>query len=204
MLNSKTPSRLSSVELAAIPLILSEFHGEVESTYQVFKLKMSVDGQELTSPEASTLCLDGVEMWLSQRYNRAAEILTCSCGVLECAGFQEQCSTIRKKQVLSWTFPEGYFHFFKARGLATGRSRALTFHFDAVSFNEQIEQVFGAVRAYEAESGKPSGFEAGSYTAPRYGIDTQLQYAHAHHLRTSKSQRFRRFQGTPSGVCAGS
>lgn len=203
-MNRKMPVPLCAFELKVEPLTLSESRGGLETSYQVFKLTMSIEGRELTTVDTSPLCLDGIEMWLSQRYERASAILTCSCGILECAGFQKECRTSRTSRVLTWSFPEEYFTYLEGRGLASGRRRALTFHFDAAKFNQQLQQVFTAVRTYEAESGKPSGFEAGSYTAPRNGLDKQLQNALVRHLRDNKARRYLRHRGPPPGVCAGS
>lgn len=192
---------LNDFDLVAEPLHLSE-PGSKTDTYQVFRLVLSIDGQPLVKPE-TTFALDGIQMWLSQRYNREAEVLTCSCGILGCAGFDEPMITGRKGGVLTWRFPEDYFSYLKSVGLAVGHPRAVAFHFDAAAFNQKLETCIAEVRAYEVESGKPSSFEPGSYSAPRRNIDEQLKRALARQASIVKRQRYARHRGTTAGVCAG-
>lgn len=201
-MHCKQAKPLSAFDLVAEPLQLTE-PGSGGAPYQVFRLRMTVDGKQLTKLGMSTLALHGIEMWLSQWYDRSAEVLTCSCGILECAGFDEPMRTSRRGGVLTWQFPEHYFAHLKSVRLATGRPRAVSFHFEATAFNQKLEACIAAVRAFEVESGKPSGFEPGSYTAPRFRIDEQLQRALARQARTVKGRRYARHRGTPAGVCAG-
>jgi hypothetical protein len=200
----KFVSPLSSLSLQVRPVALDEGSDSEEAVvFQAYRLDLQVEGKQLLAPDAKLLALDGIEFWLSQRYNRKAWPLTCTCGVPECAGFWEPVTTSRKAGILSWTFPAHYFAYLRQQGLVTGRPRVVTLHFDAKQFYVQFDQALETIRRYEEESGKPSSFEAGSYGAPNVRLHAQFARAQDWLLKRTKHQRFARLAGTPAGQCAG-
>lgn len=171
--------------------------GEPALSYTLFRLQLAIDGRALATP----VC--GTQLWLSQRYNRCSWPLTCSCGVPECAGFDDPVRTSRAGGALRWQFPPVYFAHLRQQGLVTGRARAVDYAFDAAQVYQQFEAVLAQVRAHEMATGRPSGFEAGCHMAPRQCLDQQLARAQAWHLKRNKSRRFARHIGTLAGRCAG-
>jgi hypothetical protein len=201
-MSRRSHQSFNTLTITAEP-ILSTAAGEPESNYTLFRLQLAIDGRVLTEPVEDLTAVCGTQLWLSQRYNRRSWPLTCTCGVPECAGFDDPVQTSRAAGALHWRFPVGYFAQLRQQGLVTGRPRAVDYYFDAASVYQQFEAVLAKVRAHELTTGQPSGFEAGCHMAPRQRLEQQLAHTEAWYLKRNKSRRFARHIGTPAGRCAG-
>jgi len=168
-----------------------------------FRLSMAVDGKPLNVSDSDLATVDGLDVWLGQRYDAEISPLTCTCGVPECAGFNDKVRCQRKGGRISWVFPKSYFTYLQERGLADGRARPITLQFNASAFYSQFEQVLEQMRHFEQVTGKRAAFDIIGEGTPVFPLDEQLSRTREWHLHQHPGRRFSRHQGVPAGRCAG-
>jgi len=168
-----------------------------------FRLSMEVNGKALAVGDSGLTTVDGLDVWLGQRYDAEICPLTCTCGIPECAGFNDKVRCQRKGGRISWVFPESYFTYLQERGLAEGRVRPITLQFKASAFYSQFEAVLEQMRYFERVSGKRAAFDITAEGPPVFQLDEQLSRTCEWHLSQHRGRRFSRHQGVPAGRCAG-
>ncbi|KWU19110.1 hypothetical protein [Burkholderia cenocepacia] len=130
-------------------------------------LRIHVDGNELGCSHSinGEPVLDGLLLLATREFGGEHFLLTCTCGVPECARIDDPVLVRRSNTEVEWTFPASYAEYLTAHGFGD-----LRFVFDRAAYDATLRRIHEFVEATEpllalpACIGEPVSYHGDDYS----------------------------------------